>query len=198
MLAVLAACGGRADEPEHSAEPPASTAAQETNTAQPPEPALQAGTLVVCFSAAGTTKGVAQRIASVTGGDLYEIQAAQPYTEADLDYNDKSSRANKEQNDKDARPEIGSEAISLEGYATVFLGFPIWWGEEPRIRDAFVEACSFDGITVVPFCTSGSSGIGSSDPNLEALAGNGTWLERKRFSGNVSEAELQTWIAGLR
>ena len=154
--------------------------------------------LVAYFSATGTTKGVAERIAAVTGGDLYEILAADPYTADDLNYNDSSSRSTSEQNDKNARPEIGSEDISLEGYTTVYLGFPIWWGEEPRILDTFVEKYSFEGITVIPFCTSSSSGIGRSGPNMEALAGTGTWLEGKRFSGSVSEADFQTWIDGLK
>ena len=154
--------------------------------------------LVAYFSATGTTKGVAERIAAVTGGDLYEILAADPYTEDDLNYNDSSSRSTSEQNDKDARPEIGSEDISLEGYTTVYLGFPIWWGEEPRILDTFVEKYSFEGITVIPFCTSGGSGIGRSGPNMEELAGSGTWLDGKRFSGSVSEAELKSWIDGLK
>ena len=156
------------------------------------------GVLVAYFSATGTTKGVAERIAAVTGGDLYEILAAEPYTDDDLNYNDRSSRSTSEQNDKNARPEIGSEDISLEGYTTIYLGFPIWWGEEPRILDTFVEKYSFEGITVIPFCTSSGSGIGRSGPNMEALAGSGTWLEGKRFSGNVSEADLQSWIDGLK
>ena len=154
--------------------------------------------LVAYFSATGTTKGVAERIAAVTGGDLYEILAADPYTDDDLNYNDNSSRSTSEQNDKNVRPEIGSEDISLEGYTTIYLGFPIWWGEEPRILDTFVEKYSFEGITVIPFCTSGGSGIGRSGPDMEALAGSGTWLEGKRFSGNVSEADLQSWIDGLK
>ena len=154
--------------------------------------------LVAYFSATGTTKGVAERIAAVTGGDLYEILAADPYTADDLNYNDRSSRSTSEQNDKNVRPEIGSVDLSLEGYTTIYLGFPIWWGEEPRILDTFVEKYSFEGITVIPFCTSGGSGIGRSGPNMEALAGTGTWLEGKRFSGNVSEADLQSWIDGLK
>ena len=154
--------------------------------------------LVAYFSATGTTKGVAERIAAVTGGDLYEILAADPYTDDDLNYNNNSSRSTSEQNDKSARPEIGSEDISLEGYTTIYLGFPIWWSEVPRILDTFVEKYSFEGITVIPFCTSGGSGIGRSGPDMEALAGSGTWLEGKRFSGNVSEADLQSWIDGLK
>ena len=175
-------------------------AAQET-AAEPAseEPAAaHSDVLVAYFSATGTTKGVAERIASVTGGDLYEILAAEPYTEADLNYNDNSSRSTSEQNDKSVRPEIGSDDISLEGYTTIYLGFPIWWGEEPRILDTFVEKYNFDGITVIPFCTSGSSGIGRSGSNMEELAGSGTWLQGERFSGGVSEEELKSWIEGLQ
>lgn len=170
-------------------------AAQEETTQVPAE---HSDVLVAFFSATGTTKGVAEKIASVTGGDLYEILAAEPYTSDDLNYNDSSSRSTKEQNDKSVRPEIGSEDISLEGYNTIYLGFPIWWGEEPRILDTFVEKYSFEGITVIPFCTSGGSGIGRSGPNMEALAGSGSWLDGMRFDGDVSEADLQSWIEGLK
>ena len=163
-----------------------------------PAPAEHSDVLVAYFSATGTTKGVAERIASVTGGDLYQILAAEPYTEDDLNYNNDSSRSTVEQNDKSVRPEIGSEEISLDGYTTIYLGFPIWWGEEPRILDTFVEEYNFEGITVIPFCTSGGSGIGRSGSNMESLAGDGTWLEGQRFSGNVSEEELQSWIEGLK
>jgi len=185
-----------------ASEETADTAATDTDSANESTSAEDTSDhsdiLVVYFSATGTTKGVAERIAAVTGGDLYEILAADPYTADDLNYNDSSSRSTSEQNDKNARPEIGSEDISLEGYTTVYLGFPIWWGEEPRILDTFVEKYSFEGITVIPFCTSGGSGIGRSGPNMEALAGSGTWLEGKRFSGNVTEADLQSWIDGLK
>ncbi len=225
LLGALTACGGNsqaqttsdtqaaetqiAAEAETAAEEAASeTSAEEAAAAEEPAeeaeavteeaPAEHAEVLVAYFSATGTTKGVAERIAAVTGGDLYEILAAEPYSDADLNYNDSSSRSTKEQNDKSARPEIGSEDISLDGYTTVYLGFPIWWGEEPRILDTFVEKYSFEGITVIPFCTSGGSGIGRSGPNMEALAGSGTWLEGKRFGGNVSEADLQSWIEGLK
>ena len=175
-------------------------AAQETaaEPASEKPAAAHSDVLVAYFSATGTTKGVAERIASVTGGDLYEILAAEPYTEADLNYNDNSSRSTSEQNDKSVRPEIGSDDISLEGYTTIYLGFPIWWGEEPRILDTFVEKYNFDGITVIPFCTSGSSGIGRSGSNMEELAGSGTWLQGERFSGSVSEEELKSWIEGLQ
>ena len=181
-------------ETEPAAEAPSTEAAAEPES----DAAAHSDVLVAYFSATGTTKGVAEKIASITGGDLYEILAAQPYTEDDLNYNDDNSRSTTEQNDKNVRPEIGSEDISLEGYKTIYLGFPIWWGEEPRILDTFVEKYSFDGITVIPFCTSGGSGIGRSGPNMEALAGSGTWLGGERFSGSVSEADLQSWIDGLK
>ena len=154
--------------------------------------------LVAYFSATGTTRGVAEKIAAITGGDLYEIVPAEPYSDADLNWNDRNSRSTKEQNDKSVRPEIGSASISPEDYTTIYLGFPIWWGEEPRIMDTFVEKYSFEGITVIPFCTSGGSGIGRSGPNMEALAGSGNWLEGKRFGGSVSEADLRSWIEGMK
>ena len=220
LLASLAACGNNAQsesagtaspaEPETAQTETVTEAAAEETTEAATEattgaalsetaaPAAHSDVLVAYFSATGTTKGVAEKIASVTGGDLYEILAAEPYTEEDLNYNDSSSRSTSEQNDKNARPEIGSEDLSLEGYTTVYLGFPIWWGEEPRILDTFVEKYSFEGITVIPFCTSGGSGIGRSGPNMEALAGSGTWLEGERFSGGVSEEELKNWIEGLQ
>ena len=211
MVLSLTACGGtnsngtankQENEAQNTSEETADTAASNTDSADESTSAEDtsdhADILVAYFSATGTTKGVAERIAAVTGGDLYEILAADPYTSDDLNYNDRSSRSTSEQNDKKARPKIGSEDISLEGYTTIYLGFPIWWGEEPRILDTFVEKYSFEGITVIPFCTSGGSGIGRSGPNMEALAGSGTWLEGKRFSGNVSEADLQSWINGLK
>ncbi len=225
MLASLAACGGNSPSDanetqtaEEQGEPSENTGTEPEGTPSedgsspdgssqtPPEDADPASddtaahpdVLVAYFSATGTTKGVAEKIAAITGGDLYEILPAEPYTADDLNYNDRNSRSTKEQDDKNARPGIKSEEISLEGYTTVYLGFPIWWGEEPSILDTFVEKYSFDGITVIPFCTSASSGIGRSGPNMEALAGSGTWLDGKRFGGSVSEADLRSWIEGLR
>ena len=153
--------------------------------------------LVVYFSATGTTKGVAEQIASVTGADTYEITAAQPYTSADLNYKDSDSRATKEQNDKTVRPEIGSEKIDLNSYDTVYIGFPIWWGEEPRIMDTFVESYDFDGKTVIPFCTSGSSSIDNAAEGLEANAGGGDWKDGRRFSADPSQADIEDWINSL-
>ena len=156
------------------------------------------GVLVVYFSATGTTKGVAEKIAGIIGADTYEIKAAQEYTDADLNWNDSNSRSTKEQNDSSVRPDIGSEAVSLDGYTTIYIGYPIWWGEEPRIMDTFVESYNFDGITLIPFCTSGGSGIGRSGQNLADNAGSGTWLDGKRFGAGATEDEIRSWIEGLQ
>ena len=153
--------------------------------------------LVIVFSATGTTKGVAEKIAKITDADIYEIKAAQPYSSADLNWNDRNSRTTIEMNDPNARPEIGSEDISLDGYKTVYIGYPIWWGYAPRIMSTFVESHSFDGMTVIPFCTSSSSGIGRSGSNLASQAKSGNWLDGRCFSGSVSESELRSWIEGL-
>ena len=161
-------------------------------------PASEAKTLVVVFSATGTTKGVAEKLAAITGADLYEIIPAEPYTSGDLNYGDSNSRATREHNDKSARPAIGSEKLDLTQYDTIYLGYPIWFGEEPRIMDAFAEQYDFSGKTVIPFCTSGSSGIGRSGQNIAECAGTGIWLEGKRFSGSTTENDLRTWLEGLK
>ena len=191
---ILAGCVSNTDSAEGS------DASEEVQTEEQ-DAASEAGTgdtLVVYFSATGTTKGVAEKIASITGADTYEIKAAKEYTDADLDWNDPDSRTTHEQNDASVRPEIGSDPVSLEGYKTVYIGYPIWWGEEPRIMDTFVESHDFDGITMIPFCTSGSSDIGKSAKNLADNAGSGNWLEGARFAGGASEDEIRSWIDGMK
>ena len=182
------------------AEMPEQAAEQETEKAAPPEkmetasePEPENAALVVYFSATGTTRGIAEKIASLTGSELVEILPAQPYTTEDLNYNDHTTRATVEQNTPEARPEIAND-ISLEGYTTVYLGYPIWWGQAPRIMSTFVESHDFTGITVIPFCTSGSSGAGRTGETLGEQAGTGTFLSSTRFSASVSDADLQSWI----
>ena len=159
----------------------------------PAEPAQENKSLVVVFSCTGTTKGVAEKIAALTGAELVDLVPAQPYTAEDLNYNDRSTRATVEQNTPDARPEIASD-ISLDGVTTLYLGYPIWWGQAPRIMSTFVESHDFTGITVIPFCTSGGSGAGRTGETLGEQAGTGTFLTSTRFSSGVSDAELQSWI----
>ena len=191
LMLILSACGIKTvpDAPEETAASMAETEAAQT---------AEGKTMVIYFSATGTTKGVAEKIAAITGADLYEIQAAQPYTEEDRNWHDDNSRTTKEQNDSSFRPELGSEPPSLEGYTTVYLGYPIWWGQELRILDTFVESCDFNSITVIPFCTSGSSGIGDSGKNLEKNAQSGTWLAGERFGAGTSENEIRAWIESLQ
>ena len=205
LLFSLAACGSQTNKETQAPATqavateakPADTQQNETktaNAADTTEAVSNSKTLVVFFSATGTTKGVAQMIANATGADTYEILAAQPYTEADLNWNDKTSRTTTEQNDKSVRPEIGSEKISLDGYTTIYVGYPIWWGEEPRIMDTFAESYDFSGKTMIPFCTSGGSGIGSSGKNLAERAGTGNWIEGDRLS---ADTDIAAWIKGL-
>ena len=209
LLVVLAACGQTTtntnEKNNHETIAPTNASAQ-TDETEPDDPTADdltqpAGSekdvLVVVFSATGTTKAVAERIAAYTGGDLYEIKAAREYTDADLNWHDSGSRTTIEQNDKSARPEIGSEDLSLDGYKTVFIGYPIWWGEEPRILDTFVEKYDFTGITCIPFCTSGGSGVGRSDQNLADNAGSGNW-ESGKLLNRVSDADLQSWVDSVR
>ena len=153
--------------------------------------------VVVYFSATGTTKGVAERIAAVTGADIFEIVPAEPYTDADLDWHDNNSRTTIEMNDPNVRPAMADDTVRLEDYATVYLGYPIWWGDAPRIMSTFAEAHDFSGKTVIPFCTSGGSPIGQSGKNLAALAGSGSWLAGGRLEAGISESEIQDWINSM-
>ena len=197
ILGLTACSGGNSEEAEDIDNTAETTAEEQTEAPESEESGSGSETLVVYFSATGNTKGVAEKIASITGADTYEIKAAQEYTDADLDWNDDDSRSTHEQNDASARPEIGSETVSLDGYRTIYIGYPIWWGEEPRIMDTFVESYDFDGITMIPFCTSGGSGIGRSGQNLADNAGSGNWIEGDRLDSGISEDELKSWIEGL-
>ena len=162
-----------------------------------PEPGTDGRALVVYFSCTNTTKGVAEHIASVTESGMYRIEPEEPYTSADLNYNNSSSRANREQNDPSARPAIAGSLENLSDYDIVFLGYPIWWGKAPKIIFTFLESYDFAGKTIVPFCTSHSSGIGSSDTDLHALAAQATWMQGRRFGGNASESDVREWIESL-
>ena len=150
--------------------------------------------LVAYFSASGVTAGVAKKLADAAGADLYEIAPEQVYTKADLNWMDKESRSSVEMNDRSARPGIATKVENMELYDTVFVGFPVWWYREPSIIDTFMEAYDFGGKTVVPFCTSGSSGIGDTYKNLQELAPDATVVEGKRLAKGVSESDLSAWV----
>lgn len=153
--------------------------------------------LVAYFSATNTTEGVAEQIAESLPADLYEIVPEQPYTDADLNYHDDNSRSTQEMNDSSSRPAISGSVENMEQYDIVFIGYPIWWGEAPRIVSTFMESYDFSGKTIVPFCTSGGSGVGSSATNLEALTKDATWIPGTRLSGGSSHEEIEEWINGL-
>ena len=177
----------------------ADTSAQDSSQAQstPDNSGSGNDTIVIYFSATGTTKGVAEKIAEITGADTYEITPEETYTDADLDWHDDKSRTTIEMNDPDARPKIKGDLPDLGGYKKVYIGYPIWWGDAPRIMSTFVENVKLDGKTVIPFCTSGGSGIGSSGKNLEKLSDGGEWLGGERLDGGISEDKLKEWIDGL-
>lgn len=170
------------------------------NPVPDPAPGTESGKngniLVAYFSCTGTTEGIAEDIGDITGASTFRIEAEEPYTAADLDYNSDCC-ANREQNNPKARPAIKGMPDGLDRYDVVFLGYPIWWGEAPRIISTFLESGDFKRKTIVPFCTSHSSGLGSSDRNLHSLAPSAVWIPGRRFAGNTAKTELEKWILGL-
>ena len=149
---------------------------------------------VAYFSASGTTKKVAERLAKVAGADLFEIRPAIPYTSADLNWMDKKSRSSVEMNDPDSRPEIAETMPNMADYDTVFIGFPIWWYVAPHIIHTFLESYDFDRKTLVPFATSGGSGMGRTVDELRKLCPNADWKAGKLVNGVFDQA-LAAWAA---
>lgn len=220
MLMSLAACG-RKDEPEGSSFSGGNVSSGENETENTQDTPIDtdisaAGeadsgsrnsegendmeehrSLVAYFSATGTTKGVAESLAEGIGADLYEIVPEESYTDDDLDYHDDNSRSTIEMNDPTSRPEISGSVDNMEQYEVVFIGYPIWWGEAPRIMSTFMESYDFSGKTIVPFCTSGGSGMGSSAANLEKLTSNAEWLSGRRFDGGSTSDEMAEWAGSL-
>ena len=150
--------------------------------------------LVAYFSASGTTKKVAERLAKAAGADLFEIRPAIPYTSADLNWMDKKSRSSVEMNDPDSRPEIAETMPNMADYDTVFIGFPIWWYVAPHIIHTFLESYDFSGKTLVPFATSGGSGMGKTVDELRKLCPNADWKAGKLVNG-ASDQALAAWAA---
>ena len=150
-------------------------------------------TLVAYFSASGTTGKVAKNLASAIGADLFQIEPEQPYSRADLNWNDKRSRSSIEMNDESARPAIAGRVADMGAYDTVFVGFPVWWYVEPRIIDAFLEAYDFSGKTIVAFATSGGSGLGRAPQRMQALAPGATVVAGGLLNGRPSQVELADW-----
>ena len=153
--------------------------------------------LVAYFSATGTTRPLAEYAADILNADLYEIVPEDPYTDEDLDYTNPDSRSQVEGDDPDARPAIDGSIENMAEYEVILLGYPIWNGQAPKIISTFLESYDLSGKTIVPFCTSHSSGIGSSDDNLHSLAPEANWQEGTRFAGGTDRAEIEQWIEGL-
>ncbi len=193
MLAIAfgacASCTTKSDEPDDNL--PVSE-----NPGEDAVAGLTGKVLVAYFSCTNTTKGIAGEIADITDGTLFRIDPGQPYTDADLDYNS-DCRANREQNDPSSRPSINGMPDDLGNYDVIFLGYPIWWGKAPRIISTFLESGDFSGKTIIPFCTSHSSGLGNSASDLHALAKDAVWKSGKRFGSGTARTEIEKWINGL-
>ena len=159
-------------------------------------PITDSNVLIVYFSCTNTTEGIAKHIQAETKGTLYEIIPEVPYTEDDLKYYT-DCRADREQADSTARPAISGSVENIEKYEVVFLGYPIWHGQAPKIIYTFLESYDFSGKTIIPFCTSASSSIGSSDTNLHALASSAQWISGKRFASGTSQKAVADWIKSL-
>lgn len=161
------------------------------------KPDIESKTLVVYFSATGTTKPLAEYASEILSADIYEIVPEEPYTKADLAYYT-NGRADQEQNDASARPAISGNVENMEEYDTIVLGYPIWHGQAPRIINTFLESYDFSGKTIIPFCTSHSSGIGSSADNLHALCSEQTnWKPGRRFEAGTSMEQIEEWLLNL-
>ena len=218
MVLSLAACGNSSsnetsapeifnssaassETQEPSAVPESTESAESTEepSSQPETEGDAGGTLVVYYSATGNTEQVANCIADITGGDLFELEPVEPYTSDDLDWTDDNSRVSQEYYDESLRDvELVADTVeNWDSYDTVFIGYPIWWQVAAWPVDTFVENNDFTGKTVIPFATSASSGLGESGQLLADLAGTGDWQEEMRFSSSPDEVEVQEWVNGL-
>ena len=212
MIFTLSACGSQSSGNDTANTQPGSEntevvtetpieASMEADTEELSEDtkSAQGKTLVVYYSATGTTEKVAGMIADATGGELYEIEPAEPYTDEDLDWTDSDSRVSREhENEAERDVELVSTTVDdFEDVSVVYLGYPVWWGIAAWPVNNFVKNNDFSGKTVIPFCTSSSSGIGDSGNLLAEMAGTGNWLEGERFSSSASAEDVQAWIESM-
>ena len=154
--------------------------------------------LVAYFSASGVTAKVAESLSEAIGADLYEIEPEVPYTKADLDWTDKQSRSTIEMNDPASRPAIAGMRDNMADYDTVFVGFPVWWYVAPTIINIFLESYDLTGKTIIPFATSGGSGMGKTNEKLQPSCPNSKLIEGRVFKKSVSKSELAAWVDGLK
>ena len=205
MALSLAACGGDTsatdgqtteDQTQEEMAPPADTALEASGG---DAAADSSSVLVVYYSATGNTETIANYIAEATSGDVFEITPAEPYTSDDLNWTDENSRVSQEYADESLRDVelTTTEVENWDSYDTVFIGYPIWWGIAAWPVDTFVEANDFTGKTVIPFCTSSSSGLGESGELLAEQAGTGDWQEGQRFRSSASQEDVNEWVDSL-
>ena len=194
MVLSLAACSTNQSPRESTPEE------QPDSSAEAQQPTNEAGkTLVAYYSATGNTENVANYIATATDGDLFELEPAEPYSDADLNWTDDNSRVVREHDDESLRDiELVADTVeNWNSYDTVFIGYPIWWGIAAWPVNGFIEANDFTGKTVIPFCTSSSSGLGESGELLAEMAGTGDWQEGQRFRSGASESDVAAWVESL-
>ncbi|MDE5604739.1 MAG: flavodoxin [Eubacterium sp.] len=189
----FAAYTGSKEEEKDSTNPPITENNSETNTEKETKNTETHKILVAYFSATNTTERVAQDIADSLNCDIFEIVPQNPYTDDDLNYHNSNSRTSIEMNDESARPAIASSVENIEQYDTIFIGYPIWWNDAPRIINTFLESYNFADKTIIPFCTSGGSGINASVSNLKNAFSNSKWENGKGFNGSSSKEEIAEW-----
>ncbi len=202
-MGLLAGCGSSSESTE---EDTSGQAAQEdsadegsTDAAASDEAETSGNVLIAYYSATGNAEAVANMIADATGGDLFELEPTEPYTDDDLNWSDDNSRVSQEHENEDQRDVelVSTTPENWDSYDTVFIGYPIWWGIAAWPVDHFVEDNDFTGKTVIPFCTSASSGIGDSGELLADMAGTGDWQEGQRFRSSVSDEDVVAWVESL-
>lgn len=186
-------------EPSSDAKEPEQTEISEESPSEETDK-TEAKALVVYFSATGNTKAVAETLAGLQDADIYEIVPEEPYTDEDLNYNDRTTRATAEQNDPDARPAISGSITDYEQYEVIYVGYPIWWGDMPRILYTFFDTYDFSGKTIAPFCTSGGSGLSGTPGTIAELEAGATVLDGLHISGSVAdnaESRVAEWLADI-
>lgn len=213
IVGMLAGCGagsgqdesqtqsntGAASENESSAATTEEDSAEVSSEAETDGDGTQGKTLVVYFSATRNTERVAEVIADTTDGELFELEPVDPYTDEDLNYNDDNSRVSQEYADESLRNvELVADTVDdWQDVERIYIGYPVWWGIAAWPVNTFVEANDFTGKTVIPFCTSASSGLGDSGELLAELAGTGDWQEGMRFRSSVSDEDVVAWVESL-
>lgn len=203
-MGLLAGCGSSSESAEEDSSEQAAQEETQDDTEETAGDTSDAASgsgnvLIAYYSATGNTEEVANVIADATGGDLFELEPVEPYTDDDLNWTDDNSRVSQEHEDESLRDVelVSSTPENWDSYDTVFIGYPIWWGIAAWPVDSFVESNDFTGKTVIPFATSASSGMGESGQLLEEMAGTGEWQEGQRFRSGADEADVQEWVNGL-